>query len=49
MKMLPDLEPAFRSGRLTVPIDQVFKLKDAAAAHAMLAANDHFGKLVVEP
>ena len=43
-----DLWDAVAGGELTLPIDKVFALKDARAALDRMAANDHFGKIVLQ-
>jgi NADPH2:quinone reductase len=35
------------AGKLTLPIDSAFPLDQAAAAHARMRANEHFGKIVL--
>lgn len=47
VKMKADLWEAVRAGRLRLPIDRVFKLDQAAEAHATVAANAQFGKIVL--
>jgi NADPH2:quinone reductase len=47
--MREDLWDAVTAGKLSVPIDKVFKLDDAEAAQAMMRTNQHFGKLVLVP
>lgn len=42
-----DLAPAMAAGRLTIPVDACFDLADASAAFAKMAANRHFGKIVL--
>ena len=42
-----DLWPEVEAGRLSLPIDRTFPLDDAAAALAHMAANAHFGKIVL--
>jgi NADPH2:quinone reductase len=46
--MRADLWPAIEAGKLSLPIDKTFKLDDVAAALAMMRANRHFGKLVLQ-
>jgi putative PIG3 family NAD(P)H quinone oxidoreductase len=41
-----DAGPLFASGAVRVPIDKVFKLEEAAAAHRYVEENKNFGKLV---
>jgi NADPH2:quinone reductase len=45
--MRADLWPALESGKLTLPIYRTFKLADVADAVAMMKANQHFGKIVI--
>lgn len=40
--------PWVASGQLRPPVDKVFPLKEAAAAHAYLEAGEHVGKVVLE-
>ncbi|MGI8927202.1 MAG: NAD(P)H-quinone oxidoreductase [Tepidiformaceae bacterium] len=40
--------PHIASGRIQVPIDRVFSLAEAAAAHAYMESNANFGKIVLE-
>lgn len=47
--MRNDLWGAVKDGRLALPIDRTFALSDAAAAHAHVSANAHFGKVVLIP
>jgi NADPH:quinone reductase len=42
------LVPLFASGALKAIVDKTFPLADAAAAHAYVASNDGFGKVVLE-
>ena len=42
-----DLWDAVAAGELTLPIDKVFALEDARAALDRMAANEHFGKIVL--
>ena len=49
VKMKADLWTAVREKRLTLPVDRVFKLAAAAEAHATMAANAQFGKIVLVP
>jgi NADPH:quinone reductase len=46
-RMREDLWPAVEAGRLALPIDRSFPLDEAAAAHAHMRANQHFGKIVL--
>jgi len=46
-RMLADLGVAVAEGRLRLPIDRRFALKDAAQALAHMNANAHFGKIVL--
>jgi NADPH2:quinone reductase len=48
-RMHADLWDGVRSRRLFLPIDSRFSLADAAAAHKRMAANAHFGKIVLNP
>jgi NADPH2:quinone reductase len=45
--MRADLWPALESGKLTLPIYRTFKLADIADGLAMMNANKHFGKIVI--
>ncbi|WP_293461605.1 zinc-binding dehydrogenase [Phenylobacterium sp.] len=42
-----DLAPAIADGRLALPIDARFDLTDAPAAFEKMAANRHFGKIIL--
>ena len=46
-KMRADLWPLVEAGTLSLPIDRVFPLDEAAAAQAHMRANAHFGKIVL--
>ncbi|HUK59108.1 MAG TPA: zinc-binding dehydrogenase [Stellaceae bacterium] len=46
-RMRADLWPHVEAGRISVPIDKVFPLEEAAAAQAHMRANAHFGKIVL--
>lgn len=46
-RMRADLWPLVEAGRLTLPIDRVFPLADAAAALEHMRANRHLGKIVL--
>lgn len=41
------LLPALKQGKLTMPVDSTFPLEQAAEAFARMAANTHFGKIVL--
>ncbi len=43
-----DLWDAVGAGKLTMPVDRVFDLKDAAAALAHAASNAHFGRIMLK-
>jgi NADPH2:quinone reductase len=45
--MRRDLWPAVEAGKISIPIDRVFPLDQAAAALAHMKANKHFGKIVL--
>ena len=45
--MRDDLWPAVESGKLTLPIYKTFKLADLVEALAVMTANQHFGKIVI--
>jgi len=45
--MRADLWPAVEAGKLSLPIDKTFPLEEIAEALAMMAANRHFGKIVI--
>jgi NADPH2:quinone reductase len=42
-----DVLPLLRDGRLNMPIDRMFALDDIAQAHAYMATDQHFGKIIV--
>ncbi len=44
-----DLAAPIAAGKLHLPIDKVFPLDQAAAAHAHMKANQHFGKILLIP
>lgn len=46
-RMRADLWPALAEGRLSLPIDRVFRLEEVHAALAHMRANAHFGKIVM--
>lgn len=48
-RMLGDLGEAIADGTLRMPIDSHFALAEAASAFARMAANAHFGKIVLNP
>jgi NADPH2:quinone reductase len=48
-KMRADLWDAVSEGKLSLPIDRVFKLDDTEAAQAHMRTNAHFGKIVMVP
>ena len=48
-KMKADLWTAVREHRIVAPIDRVYRLAEAAKAHADMAANAQFGKIVLIP
>jgi len=45
--MRSDLWEAVTEGKLSLPIDRVFKLEEAEAAQAHMRTNAHFGKIVM--
>ena len=47
--MWRDLATPIAAGKLHLPIDKVFPLGDAVAAHAHMRANQHFGKILLIP
>jgi len=47
-RMRADLWPALEAGKLSLPIYHTFPLKEIAAALAVMQANKHFGKIVIE-
>jgi NADPH2:quinone reductase len=47
-RMRADLWPALEDGKLSLPIYQTFPLERIAAALAVMQANKHFGKIVIE-
>ena len=48
-RMHGDLWDHVMAGRLSLPIDSVFPLAEAPAAHQRMAANAHFGKIALIP
>lgn len=42
-----DVLPLLRLGRLKLPVDRMFALDDIAQAHAYMATDQHFGKIVL--
>jgi NADPH2:quinone reductase len=46
--MRADLWPSLEAGKLSLPIDKVFPLAQIADALALMRANKHFGKIVIE-
>lgn len=46
-KMVADIMPAVRDGRISQPIDRTFKLEDAAQALSIMDKNGQFGKIVL--
>jgi NADPH:quinone reductase len=47
--MHADLWEMIVSGKIRLPIDRCFALDEAIAAHAHMASNAHFGKIVLKP
>jgi NADPH:quinone reductase len=47
--MHADLWGPIVSGKVRLPIDRVFALDEAVAAHKHMASNAHFGKIVLKP
>ena len=47
--MWGDLAAHVAAGRLSLPIDKIYPLAEAAAAHARMKANQHFGKILLLP
>jgi NADPH2:quinone reductase len=48
-RMRDDLWGYIEAGTLSLPVDSSFPLADAQAAHKHMAANLHFGKIVLIP
>jgi len=46
-KVAADLWPAIVDGELSLPVDRVFALAEAVAAHDRMRANAHFGKIAL--
>jgi len=44
-----DVLPLFENGSVKVPVDRVFKLDEASAAHRYVEENRNFGKVVLIP
>ena len=42
-----DLWPALAAGKLRLPVDKVYSLDEAEAAHRRMRANEHFGKILL--
>jgi NADPH2:quinone reductase len=42
-----DVPPLLREGRLKQPIDSIFALDDIEQAHAHMASDQHFGKIIL--
>ena len=47
--MRADVWPALEAGKLSLPIDRVFKLDEVEAAVGHMRANQHFGKIIMVP
>jgi NADPH:quinone reductase len=47
--MHADLWEAVTTGRIRLPIDRIFALDEAPAAHAHMQQNAHFGKIILKP
>jgi NADPH:quinone reductase-like Zn-dependent oxidoreductase len=43
-----DLWPALEAGKLRLPVDKVFPLEQAEAAHQRMRTNQHFGKILLK-
>jgi NADPH:quinone reductase-like Zn-dependent oxidoreductase len=41
--------PLIAAGKVKPAIDSIFKLHDAAAAHARMERSEHIGKIVLTP
>jgi NADPH2:quinone reductase len=48
-RMRAELWEAVNAGKIRVPIDKVYPLAEARAAHDRMRANAHFGKIVLVP
>ena len=48
-RMRADLSDAVNAGKISVPVDRVYPLVEARAAHDRMRANAHFGKIVLIP
>ena len=46
-KMVADIMPAVRAGRIAQPVDRTFKLEDASQALSIMDKNGQFGKIVL--
>ena len=46
--MRADLWPAIEAGKLSLPIHKTYPLAGIAEALAMMRANQHFGKIVIQ-
>jgi len=47
-QLLTQVWPLLATGQIQPVIDSVFKLADAEQAHARMASNQHFGKIILE-
>ncbi len=47
-QLLENVWPLLEAGKITPVIDSIFRLADAGQAHARMAGNQHFGKLILE-
>jgi len=47
-KAMADLWPLIVSGQLGLPVDKAFSLDEALQAHAYMAVNHHFGKIILK-
>jgi NADPH2:quinone reductase len=48
-RMRADLWDAVNASKISVPIDKVYPLAEARAAHERMRANAHFGKIILTP
>jgi NADPH2:quinone reductase len=48
-RMRADLWDAVNAGKISVPVDKIYSLAEARAAHERMRTNAHFGKIILTP